>query len=135
MSTFLERTVRQIMSTPPATTTPDTSLQIASKKMIEEGVTCLIVVMGDPSLGFGVLTQKDIVALLGPETEDVNGLLADVLVADAMTSPSVVVPPGYGLATCLDMMRMLGVRRAPVVEGNELVGLVSIADIFKAAVG
>jgi CBS domain-containing protein len=135
MTAFFDHTVSELMTATPAVTSPDTSLLDAGAKMLELGVSCLVVDLGEPARGFGIVTHKDTVSLLGSETESPKDALADVTVGDVMTAPAVTVPPGYRLGTCLDLMRMLGVRRAPVLEGGELLGIISITDIFKAALG
>jgi len=133
MTTFLNHTVAELMCKTPAMTTPETSLIDAGREMIERGLSCLIVDLGDPTRGFGMVTHKDIVSLLGSETENPKESLDGVTVGDVMTAPAVTVPPGYRLGTCLDLMRLLGVRRAPVLEAGELLGIISFTDIFRAA--
>ena len=135
MSAFLDQTVADLMSAPPALTTPDVSLLAAGQQMLAAGISCLIVDLGDASRGYGVVTHKDIVSLLGGEGEAPVEALAGACVRDVMTAPAVTVPPGYRLGTCLDLMRMLGVRRAPVLEAGQLLGIISFTDIFKAALG
>jgi len=51
-----------------------------------------------------------------------------------MTYPMVVLQPTYSIGTSMQLMRMVGVRRAAVVEGTSAVGFVSFTDIFRFAV-
>jgi len=47
-----------------------------------------------------------------------------------MTKPAFTVSNGLSISNCHQMMRMVGVRRLPVVDGTQLVGIISNADIF-----
>jgi CBS domain-containing protein len=47
-----------------------------------------------------------------------------------MTKPALSVSSGLSISNCHQMMRMVGVRRLPVVDGKKLVGILSNADIF-----
>ena len=86
---------------------------------------------GDVAKGVGIVTQKDILGVLVDPAED----LVDVKVREVMTSPAVGVSPDFGIPTCVQMMRMIGVRRVPVLENNKLVGIISFSDVFDHAVG
>lgn len=48
------------------------------------------------------------------------------------SKPVVTLAPGLGVRYCARLMKNLGIRRAPVLEGDELVGVVSHTDIFRA---
>jgi len=133
MANHLDRNVRELMTAPASLTTPETSLLDAGRQMLAAGHSCLLVDLGDPGLGFGIVTHKDIVMRIGVDTSDVITMLGDACVSDVMTAPTVTVPPDYKLSTCLDLMRMLGVRRAPVIEDGKVLGIISLTDFFKAA--
>ncbi len=121
--------VRDIMQTDVATITPDSTIEDVVRMMHETELTCLVVDLGDTSKGVGIVTQKDILGVLVDPYEGVK----ETRVGDVMTSPAVSVSPDFGVPTCVQMMRMIGVRRVPVVENNNLVGIVSFADVFEHA--
>lgn len=131
MTPILQRTVREIMISKPVCTTPDVSLLEAASVMKKASTSCLLVDLGDPAKGYGILTAKDTISVLHAGVEDAREAMAGVKVADVMTAPIAVIPSYYLVSTCLDLMRMLGVRRAPVVDNAELVGIVSLTDIFE----
>lgn len=133
MANHLERPVRDFMTAPASLTTPETSLLDAGRKMHSTGHSCLLVDLGDPGLGVGIVTHKDIVLLIGIDTSDVTETLRNACVGDVMTAPTVTVPPDYKLSACLDLMRMLGVRRAPVIENGQVLGVITLTDFFRAA--
>jgi len=49
-----------------------------------------------------------------------------------MTSPALTVPPGRAVADAATMMLDLGVDRLPVIDGGELVGIVTRSDLVRA---
>ncbi len=134
MTNYLDKQVRDLMTSDVAVTTPDAALLDAARLMRERRLSCLVVTCGDVSAGVGVLTHKDIIAILGDEDEsEISRILAGMTVSEAMTSPAVALPPYFSVRTCLQQMRMLGVRRAPVVDEGDLVGVISLADVFEEA--
>jgi CBS domain-containing protein len=47
-----------------------------------------------------------------------------------MTRPAICVPATANLRDCINLMRMSGIRRMPVLDGTNVVGVLSTADIF-----
>ena len=47
-----------------------------------------------------------------------------------MTSKPLVVDVNQTHETCLKMMKQAGIRHLPVVEGDQLIGLISLRDIL-----
>jgi len=52
-------------------------------------------------------------------------------VREAMTSPLVVVTPDTPIDECMAVMTDRRIRHLPVVEGGQVVGVVSIGDVVK----
>ncbi|MBL4770133.1 MAG: CBS domain-containing protein [Planctomycetes bacterium] len=130
MSTYLQTTVREIMNAEVQTVAPSASLTSAAQTMLELGITCLIVDLQDPSKGLGIITQKDVVGhLFGGFVEPDTTTVEDV-----MSQPTISLSPEWSLETAVAMMRMLGVRRAPVMDQGKLVGLLSFTDVFRHAI-
>ncbi|MDA8306966.1 MAG: CBS domain-containing protein [Deltaproteobacteria bacterium] len=94
----------------------------------------------------GMLSMYDILLFVQPkhvhvwsEIEDLEaqslfGELLDrvksVQVADIMTTNVVTVKPHTHVMAIADLMIKRHIRRVPVVEGNDLVGIVYISDLF-----
>ena len=130
MTEISKTLVRDIMKTDVATVSHDASVKEVLRMMHKTGLSCLVVDLGDSSRGVGIVTQKDVLGVLVDPEEDLKSLKA----ANVMTAPAVSVSPEFGVPTCVQMMRMIGVRRVPVIDGSKLVGIISFADIFNHAI-
>ena len=58
--------------------------------------------------------------------------LDDLCVEDAMTRPAVTVPAELCIHDCLRLMRLAGVRTAPVLDRGELVGILTFTDVLNS---
>ena len=118
--------VKDLMHANVKTVRKDVKLLTATKMMRDLNVSSLVVEPENDADTFGIITRKDIVEAMvmdpvGGESLSVN---------DVMTKPALTVGSGLSISNCHQMMRMVGVRRLPVVDGVKLVGILSNADIF-----
>jgi len=104
------------------------SVADAVRLMREKGVSSLIVNRRSQEDAWAILTRKDIVNKVVDPGKDP----ADVCVYEIMTKPLVMVSPGLALKYCARLMHQAGIRRAPVFDGKEIVGILSNTDIFNA---
>lgn len=51
---------------------------------------------------------------------------------DLMGKPLLMVSPGLDIRYVVRLMKMANIRRAPVFDGNEIVGILSNTDIIEA---
>lgn len=58
----------------------------------------------------------------------------DTLVGEAMADNLITVTPDTTLAECMNLMTVNRVRHLPVLEGGQLVGVVSIGDVVKTVI-
>ncbi len=130
MSNYQDTPVSKIMMKKVQTVEPNASLASAAQTMLEMDITCLVVDLQDPSKGLGIITQKDVVGHLFDDFAELDS----TTVEDVMSQPTIGLSPEWSLATAVSMMRMLGIRRAPVMDRGNLVGLLSFTDIFKHAI-
>ncbi len=100
----------------------------AVKRMREENVPCLIVDRRTHDDAWGILTKKDVVT----KVVDPGKHVTDVHVYEIMSKPMVTVAPGLALKYCARLFRMSGIRRAPVFDGKQIIGMLSFNDIFNA---
>lgn len=124
-----QRTAAELMTKQLVIIDRSETLRAAAKKMNEHSVHCLLVPHAEPRRCTGIITAKDIVQVL---CESDTSMLDRLVVADAMTETAVSLQSGFLLADCLRLMRMSGVRSAPVMEGARLVGLLSFTDVLRA---
>jgi CBS domain-containing protein len=73
----------------------------------------------------GILSERDIVYCLSKEGEAV----LDRKVEEVMTAPAITVTPDVDVLAALSQMSHKRIRHLPVVEGNRLIGIVSIGDL------
>jgi len=86
-----------------------------------------VLVMEDDKL-VGILTERDYarrVVLLGRASRD-------SAVADIMTAQVCCVSPEQTVNDCMTLMTNKRIRHLPVIEGEDVIGVVSIGDVVKA---
>jgi signal-transduction protein with cAMP-binding, CBS, and nucleotidyltransferase domain len=118
--------VKDLMQTDVKTVQKDVKLMAATKMMRDLEVSSLVVKPENDRDTFGIITRKDIVETLVMYPTGGTSLTVE----DVMTKPALTVGAGLSISNCHQMMRMVGVRRLPVVDGTQLVGILSNADIF-----
>jgi CBS domain-containing protein len=119
--------IRDLMTSGPTTCeTSDTVIDVA-RAMRDEDVGPVPIVDGGQLVG--IVTDRDIVLRVVAEGRDAN----TTTVGEIVSSDLVTVEPDTTLDEALQLMAQNQVRRLPVVEGGQLVGIVAQADIARAA--
>jgi CBS domain-containing protein len=114
--------IRDVMTPNPRTVGPNDSIQNAARIMRDEDTGAVPVVEdGKP---VGILTDRDIVVRAVAEDGQVNRVVRDVV-----TNSVVCATPDMSTREASALMSEHQVRRLPVVEGERLVGIVSIGDL------
>ncbi|MAM61191.1 CBS domain-containing protein [Maritimibacter sp. UBA3975] len=109
------------------TVTKDTSVADAAALLSKEGVGAVIV-SEDGVHVQGIVSERDVVRELGSRGTD---CLRDPVSA-IMTEKLIGCLPGDRAISVLQKMTEGRFRHMPVMEGDEMVGLVSIGDVVKA---
>jgi CBS domain-containing protein len=103
----------------------DASVFEAVKRMVEANVGSLLVTESGEITG--IVTERDYLrraALEGrPDKE--------TAVREIMSSPLLVVTPETTVDECMALMTDRRIRHVPVVDGGEVVGIVSIGDVVR----
>jgi CBS domain-containing protein len=97
----------------------------ALKKVVEQNVGSILVTRGDDVVG--IMTERDYlrkIAIFGRTSHD-------TLVGEIMSSPLIYVTPETTVEESMAIMTDRRIRHLPVVENDEVVGIVSIGDIVK----
>ena len=103
----------------------EASVLEAVKQMVAANIGSLLVTKDGETAG--IVTERDYlrrVAHEGPTDQEVT-------VAEIMSSPLIVVTPETSIDECMALMTDRRIRHVPVVEGNDVVGMVSIGDLVK----
>lgn len=117
--------VDEVMTRSPVIGDPGMTALEAASLMKERGVGSLVIVEdGSP---VGILTEKDLVVKV--IAEDRRSSM--VKVEEIMSTPLVIARPKDSVATIAERMAKMRIRRLPVVEGGELVGILTENDILK----
>ena len=104
--------------------TPDTTVFEAIKLMAEKNIGALPVLASDGRIT-GIMTERDYtrkVALMGKSSKETR-------VREITTADLVTVTAEDSVEDCMRLMTGKRVRHLPVVEGNTVVGIVSIGDL------
>jgi CBS domain-containing protein len=121
--------VREGMSEVVVTVGPGHSLHEAAAAMCSRNVGAAVVIDPDAP-GPGVLTERDILHAVGagqdPEKE---------LVADHLKQSLVFAHPDWSLERAAQAMVRGGFRHLIVVDGSELMGILSMRDIVRVWTG
>jgi CBS domain-containing protein len=124
-------TVRKLLETKQSDTnfsiaSTDTVLQ-AVKKMTEVHVGALLVTEGGKIVG--IYTERDYLY----KGENEGRAAKDTKIKDVMSVRMITVTKDTTVEQCVDLMKQYNIRHLPVVENNQLVGLVSMRDVIAAA--
>ncbi len=100
----------------------------AIRLMRDKKVSSLLVNRRGKEDAWGIVTRKDVVNKI----VDPGRNPKEVKVFEIMSKPLVVVSPGLALKYCARLFHQAGIRRAPVFDGKEIIGIISNTDIFNA---
>jgi len=108
------------------TVAPGTSVSEAAQILSERRIGALIIAE-DGASPLGIITERDIVRELGKRG---GGCLGDA-VDDLMTREIISCGPGDRALRVLQLMTEGRFRHMPVMDGDKLIGMVSIGDVVK----
>lgn len=103
---------------------PDVSVFVALELLSTLRVGALMVMDGERLIG--IFSERDYcrkVALKGRNSKETT-------VADIMTAEVFTVPSTTGTRTCMALMNEKHFRHLPVVDGDKVLGLISMRDIM-----
>jgi len=107
---------------------PDDTVLDAIKMLAEKDIGALIVIKDDKPVG--IFTERDYarnVYLKGKSS-------LDTAVRDVMVAPVICVKPDQTVDECMALMTAKRFRHLPIMDGDELVGMVSIGDLVKSVI-
>ena len=107
---------------------PDESVYDAVKLMAEKGIGALIVV--DRAKTVGLLSERDYarkVILVGRSSKETK-------IREIMTTQVISADPHQSVQECMTIMTEKRIRHLPVMEDDQLIGMISIGDLVKAII-
>lgn len=107
---------------------PDQPVLEAIKQMATHGVGALLVIQGAKLVG--IISERDYarkVVLMGRSS-------GDTAVHEIMTSNVISVRPGDSVDTCMRVVTDRRIRHLPVMDGEKIIGILSIGDLVKAVI-
>lgn len=107
------------------TTPADATVRELLASLAEHEIGALIVVDGATLVG--MVSERDVVRRLNER----GGSLLDAEVAEIMTSPVHSCRPNDDVDLVAETMTERRIRHMPVLDGEQLIGLVSIGDVVK----
>ena len=105
---------------------PEDTLGEVAQKMVEEGKGGAVLVKDFGRL-VGILTERDLLKAMAGRVHT-----SEARVREWMTEEPVTAPPGMGLDEAQRIMLERDFRHLPVVDGERLVGIVSLRRIAGA---
>jgi CBS domain-containing protein len=107
---------------------PTSSVLDALRLMVEKSIGAVLVM--DQGRLTGIFAERDLTTKVVLEGRSAG----DSLVSEVMTARPVCVSPGQTVDDAMALMTDKRVRHLPVVEGERVVGLISIGDAVKATI-
>jgi CBS domain-containing protein len=107
---------------------PDATVYDALNLLAEKNIGALPVVRGGTLVG--IFSERDYarkVILKGKHSKD-------TAIREVMTQKPICVAPSDSIEACMALMTANHIRHLPVLEGDRLVGVVSIGDVVKGII-
>jgi CBS domain-containing protein len=106
---------------------PDDPVSLAVARMLEEEIGSVAVCEGERLVG--IFTERDVLRLAGEGPD-----FAVVRVGDVMTRRLVMVSPDDDVLAAAQLMSERRIRHLPVVQGENLLGIVGIREVMRTLV-
>lgn len=122
------KTVKQVLITKPVkiySVTSSTSVLDGLKMMTEKNISALLIM--ETEVLIGIFTERDYarkIVLQGKASKDTP-------ISEAMTTDPITVSSTDSIDLCMQIMTDKHIRHLPVVDENQVSGMVSIGDVVK----
>ncbi len=119
--------VRDVMTRTVVTATPEMTAAQAGKKMVEKRVGSIIIVKDDKPVG--IVTESDMVAKVIFKNVKPSSIKLEQL----MSKPLITTKSSDDEHDAVLFMVQKKIRRLPVLDGDELVGIITDADVIQVS--
>lgn len=117
--------IEKIMSRTVQVVSPKETVERALAVMVTQDIGSVMV--GEGGKLSGILTERDVVKMLGRE----GAKALQEKVGDVASRPLVTVSPDTQVWEAFTLLLRKKIRRLPVMNGEQLVGIVTERDLFK----
>jgi CBS domain-containing protein len=117
--------IRDVMSPCPRALSPDATVVEAAELMRREDIGDVLVMADDDRVLVGILTDRDIVVRALAEGRDP----AQTRIADVCSRDVITIGPDESVGQAVRLMREKAIRRIPVADDRQVVGMLTIGDI------
>lgn len=121
---MIDQSVADVMRASVRTVTEETTASAVARLFADEHIGSAVVVnpaTGDP---IGIVTESDIMRQVA-----IGADVSTVPVGSFMTSPVITVTSTESIHTAASLMKDNSIRRLPVVDAGDLVGIVTTTDL------
>ena len=108
---------------------PDSTMAEALKVMAANRVGAVLILENNKIRG--IFSERDCVQNLA----NLSNCSLEAPITDFMTSPVYYITPDQTLDDCMAVMTNKRLRHLPVLQGEELIGIISIGDVVKRVLG
>jgi CBS domain-containing protein len=119
-------TVADIMTEKVATISSFATVADAVDLMQQRQIRALLVDRRQKELPFGLVTERDIVYAVVARGHDPE----KVIIQDIMRQPCIAMEPHLSIQEASQIMSDASLERAPVMQGNQLLGIISVTDVL-----
>ena len=109
-----------------ATIEPDATVYDAAELMVERRIGALLVIRSERLVG--IFTERDVLSRVVAKGRDST----ETKVEEVMTRNPDSLPPDATAVDALEMMGKRGYRHLPIVDGDCVVGVLSLRDLYSA---
>ena len=120
--------VSDVMTDEVVTLAQEATMSDASRIMVRGGFGSVVVVHG--RMIVGIVTERDVLRAAADETD-----LRAAPVQRWMTPEPETGAPGLETEDAAELMLSRGFRHLPIVDGGDLLGMVSLRDVLSARIG
>jgi len=124
-----EMSVREVMTKKVFSTDIKATMTEVARQMIGRNVGSIIVTENKEAVG--IITERDIVRKLAEGTEKLDRVCA----GEIMSSPIMTAKPSTNIIDAAEQMVRCNIRRLAVMEGGDIVGVVTDRDVLTVSPG
>jgi len=122
--------VKDVMTSNVIITSTETNIKEAAKTLADNHIGSLVVVRNDQPIG--ILTGRNILYALAESGSSEEDRVDLKKVGDVMTNYIIPVTPRSGIQRAVKLMINNKIKKLPVIDKGNLVGIITASDIISA---